>query len=93
MTETKAVKATISGRVQGVFFRAETKKTADSLNINGWVRNLPNGCVEALFEGDGQQIQQMITWCWKGSPGSAVTHVETQACNDTDQFDSFEIRY
>lgn len=93
MTEIKAVKAIVSGRVQGVFFRAETKRAADTLSIKGWVRNLPNGCVEAVFEGDEKRIQKMITWCWQGSPGSSVSQVETQPIMDAGHFNSFEIRF
>ena len=93
MTEKKAVKAVISGRVQGVFYRMETKKAADSLNIKGWVRNLSNGNVEAVFEADDQTINKMIAWCHHGSPGAVVTGVTIEPCPVVENFSSFEIRY
>jgi len=66
----------ISGRVQGVFFRASTRDEAHRLGINGWVRNLPNGDVEALFEGDKTAVAQMLLWCHKGPPYAVVHKVE-----------------
>lgn len=65
----------IEGRVQGVFFRASTRDEARKLSINGWVRNLPNGDVEALFEGDKAAVSRMLAWCYKGSPYAAVHKV------------------
>ncbi|MCS6881035.1 MAG: acylphosphatase [Oscillochloridaceae bacterium] len=61
----------ISGRVQGVGFRAYTRTRARSLGVKGWVRNLPDGRVEAVFEGTRAAVQQMVSWCYSG-PGSAV---------------------
>jgi acylphosphatase len=65
----------IAGRVQGVFFRASTRDEARKLGINGWVRNLPNGDVEGLFEGDKSTVTQMLAWCYKGSPYAVVHKV------------------
>jgi acylphosphatase len=65
----------IEGRVQGVFFRASTRDEATKLGINGWVRNLPNGDVEALFEGDKAAVNRMLAWCYKGSPYAVVQKV------------------
>ena len=93
MTGNKAIKAVISGRVQGVFYRAETKKAADRLGVNGWVRNLPNGCVEAVFQADDQTIDQMLAWCRRGSPGAVVSGIVTESCPVPEDFDSFNIRY
>jgi len=56
----------ISGKVQGVFFRAHTEEIARSLNLKGWVRNLSNGSVEAVFEGKKEDIASMLVWCKKG---------------------------
>ena len=72
----KRIHIYISGQVQGVFFRAYTKEKAEKLGLAGWVKNLPNGRVEAVFEGDSDQIDQMIAWCHQGSPGSKVKKVE-----------------
>ena len=83
----------ISGRVQGVFFRAETQKAAIRLDLRGWVRNLPDGTVEALFEGPRERVDQILEWCWKGSPHSKVTDVKVtyRACEQG--FSNFSVRY
>ena len=65
----------ISGRVQGVWFRSYTQAEAKKLGVKGWVRNLPDGRVEAVFEGEDEAIDKMIAWCHKGSPYSEVTKV------------------
>ena len=92
MTTIKAVNVIISGKVQGVFYRASTHQTATRLNVKGWVRNLPNGCVEAVFEADENVVRKMIDWCRKGPSAAAVTHVEINTCT-VENFDSFNIRY
>jgi len=66
----------ISGRVQGVFFRAHTRDEARARGLKGWVRNLPDGRVAALFEGDKAVIDTMLTWCHKGPPYSHVDEVQ-----------------
>lgn len=83
----------ISGRVQGVFFRAETQRAAVRLGLNGWVRNLPDGTVEALFEGDRDQVDQMLKWCWKGSPHSRVNDVQVTWKAYEGGLDGFSVRY
>jgi acylphosphatase len=65
----------IEGRVQGVFFRASTRDEARKLEISGWVRNLPNGDVEGLFEGDKSTVTRMLAWCYKGPPYAVVHKV------------------
>jgi len=66
----------ISGRVQGVFFRAETRDRARSLGIAGWVRNNPDGTVEAVFEGPRGRVESLVSWCGRGPRGAAVEDVE-----------------
>lgn len=66
----------VHGSVQGVFFRVETRDRARSLGLSGWVRNLPDGAVEAVFEGDEAQIESMVDWCRRGPSGADVRHVE-----------------
>jgi acylphosphatase len=66
----------ISGRVQGVFFRAYTGEAAHRIGVTGWVRNLVDGRVEAVFEGEADKVEKMIDWCWEGSPFSRVEKVE-----------------
>ena len=66
----------IEGRVQGVFFRAFTRDEARARGLTGWVRNLPDGRVEALFEGDQRLLEEMLAWCRQGPRYSYVDHVE-----------------
>jgi len=83
----------ISGKVQGVWFRASTKQKAEQLGIAGWVKNTDNGRVEALIEGDEKQIQDMIKWCHQGPPLSRVKKVEVKNIDSTNGFNGFEIKY
>ena len=87
------VKVIISGRVQGVFYRARTKNTADRLGIKGYVKNLPNGSVEAVFQGEQPTVTQMIEWCHKGPAASKVDHVQAKETKILSNFETFEIRY
>ncbi|MFP3867065.1 MAG: acylphosphatase [Desulfobacteraceae bacterium] len=68
----------IDGMVQGVFFRANTRDQARQYGVNGWVRNLPGGGVEALFEGDKQAVEQVIDWCYQGPPSAWVKEVKVR---------------
>ncbi len=68
----------IEGRVQGVFFRASTRDEARALGLPGWVRNLPDGRVEAVFEGDKRVVENMLAWCHKGPTYSYVSRVEVE---------------
>ena len=83
----------ISGRVQGVWFRASTKQIAKKLGLKGWVRNTPDGCVEAVFEGEEGLINKMIKWCHQGSPLSKVKNVEVKNQEPTNEFSDFSIRF
>jgi acylphosphatase len=66
----------VSGRVQGVFYRAEARDHARTRRLGGWVRNRSDGRVEAVFEGARPQVESMIDWCRKGPPLARVTSVE-----------------
>jgi acylphosphatase len=88
----KRVRVLISGWVQGVFFRAYTRDAALREGLTGWVRNLADGRVEAVFEGDADRVDRMIAWCHQGSPGSRVDHVEVLPQPYQGEFRSFEIR-
>ena len=68
----------IRGRVQGVFFRAETARTARRLGLTGWVKNLPDGTVETLFEGDEAAVKEAVGWCNVGPDAARVDGVETR---------------
>lgn len=83
----------ISGRVQGVFFRSNTRKKALELNLTGWVRNLSDGRVEALIEGEESSLQKIIEWCHTGPDYACVGKVEVYWENPTDEFKTFSIRY
>ena len=83
----------ISGRVQGVCYRAETQKQASSLGLTGWVRNLPDDRVEVLAEGEEQRVRQLITWCRQGPSRSRVDTVEEFTETYSDKFETFSITY
>ena len=74
----KRAHVTISGRVQGVWFRACTKEKACAAGLRGWVRNRRDGRVEAVFEGNSSAVDEMLDWCWTGSPQSVVTDVDVR---------------
>jgi acylphosphatase len=72
--------------VQGVFFRVETRDRARSLGLAGWVRNCPDGTVEAVFEGESERVRSMVDWCRRGPPGASVAAVDVEweeAAGDT----------
>jgi len=75
VSDTRA-RVVIRGRVQGVFFRAETRDRARSLGVRGWVRNVPDGTVEAVFEGERERIESLLTWCRRGPTLADVDDVE-----------------
>ncbi len=83
----------IKGRVQGVFFRGETRRQAYRLGVLGWVRNRWDGRVEAVLEGEERAVQKMITWCYKGSSTAIVEDVEVEWEDYKGEFTSFSIRY
>ena len=74
---TKALRVVISGRVQGVWFRGWTERQARARGLKGWVRNCPDGTVEALFSGAAADVEAMIEECWGGPPAAKVTAIET----------------
>jgi acylphosphatase len=81
------------GRVQGVFYRASTAQAAISLNLYGWVRNLPNGDVEVCVQGEESQVQKLIDWCWQGPELAHVTDVVVESQEIDTSLGSFEVRY
>ncbi len=84
--------AHVSGRVQGVFFRSSTRDKARELGLNGWVRNLPDGRVEAVFEGEESRVREVIDWCHKGPNYASVSDVQVRFDKATGEFNRFEIR-
>jgi len=83
----------ISGWVQGVFFRANTRDKALRYGVKGWVRNLPDGRVEVICEGEREDIQRLIEWCKKGPPGARVEGVEVHWEEYKGEFETFSIKY
>ena len=83
----------VHGLVQGVWFRASTKDEADRLGVTGWVRNLPDGSVEAVFEGEKKKVEEIVGWCHKGPSGAKVSKVEIVWESYTGEFGRFDIRY
>ena len=69
-------RVTVHGRVQGVFFRDTARRMAQSRGLGGWVRNAPEGTVEAVFEGDAEAVDSMVYWCGQGPRGAVVERVE-----------------
>jgi acylphosphatase len=81
----------VSGRVQGVYFRATTRDEAHDAGVDGWVRNLDDGRVEATFEGPKDAVESMVEWCHEGSPAASVERVEVEY-GDPEGEDGFRIR-
>jgi acylphosphatase len=65
----------VTGRVQGVYFRAEAAERATALGVGGWVRNAPDGAVEAVFEGPDERVESLVAWCRRGPAGARVDDV------------------
>ena len=81
------------GLVQGVFFRANTKKCADALGLTGWVRNRPDGNVEAVFEGLEDKVKEAIDWCATKQRRAQVEKKTVEFSDAKDEFSDFQIRY
>ena len=81
----------VSGRVQGVSYRANTREAARDAGVDGWVENLADGRVEAVFEGEESAVEGMVEWCHSGSPAAEVDGVETEY-GDPEGKSGFEIR-
>lgn len=82
----------VEGRVQGVFFRHETRVEARKKSVKGWVRNLPDGRVEAIFEGEKGKVDEMIDFCKRGPSGARVTRVEVVWEESSSDYQDFTIR-
>jgi acylphosphatase len=80
---TKAVEVTVTGLVQGVFFRAEAQREADRLAVAGWVRNEPDGSVAAHFEGEPDAVDAMVDWCRQGPSRARVERVDVRDAEAT----------
>ena len=78
----KQVHVRVSGRVQGVFFRAEARSRAESLGLSGWIRNEPDGSVAAVFAGEPERVDSMVERCRRGPAGARVDEVEVSDAAD-----------
>ena len=83
----------ISGRVQGVFFRIETKYAADRYGVFGWVKNQRDGTVATIFEGSKEKVDLVLEWCNHGPPHARVQYVDVKWEDYQGEFDSFDITY
>ena len=83
----------VSGQVQGVFFRQSTREKAQTSGVTGWVRNLPDGRVEAVFEGEEENVKELIDFCRKGPRGAVITNVDMAFERFTGEFRNFKVTY
>lgn len=83
----------VQGLVQGVYFRANTAEKARSHGVAGWVRNNPNGAVEAVFEGKKDAVNKVIEWCRTGPMGARVDNLEVSWEEYNGEFSGFSVRY
>ncbi len=82
----------ISGTVQGIFYRSAIRSRAKLLFVNGWIKNLPDGRVEALFEGEKDDVEELIEFCRGGHPRAAVLDIDVEWQKPRGNFAGFEIR-
>ncbi len=89
----RAVHLLISGRVQGVFYRYTAQRVALRLNLRGWIKNLPNGQVEAVAVGDPDAVETFVNWCRKGPSGAHVAHLEVEELPvpSSEEYEEFSI--
>ena len=83
----------ITGWVQGVFFRQRTKQEAQSRGVKGWIRNLDDGRVEAVFEGEENAVKEMVDFSKQGPRGAKVTNVEVALEEFSGEFNDFRVTY
>ncbi len=93
MPENVRAHIVVSGRVQGVFFRAATQEKAQKLGLTGWVKNLAGSRVEAVFEGKKAKGEEMVKWAKNGPPGAIVRDLELIWEEYKGEFSQFEIKY
>lgn len=83
----------VSGRVQGVFFRSETRYEAKRRKVAGWVRNTSDGRVEAVFEGEKEDVEKVIDFCRRGPSGARVMKIDVRWEDYIGEFKDFKVRY
>ncbi len=92
MTSPSCRRFVVSGRVQGVFFRAATRNEAQRLGLTGWVRNRDDGTVEVVACGGEQELGKFESWLWQGPPNARVASVTREPAPD-EKLHSFDLRY
>ena len=92
MTNSRA-RLVIHGLVQGVNFRYYTRQKANALGLTGWVRNMSNGNVEVVLEGESDGVRAMITWCHQGPAWAKVTKVDVKNEPFTGEYERFDVSY
>ncbi|MFP4473991.1 MAG: acylphosphatase [Desulfatibacillaceae bacterium] len=93
MSENIRRRVYVTGRVQGVFFRSETRNEARRQGVDGWVKNLADGRVEAVFEGPKDKVEAMVDWCHHGPSMARVENVEAREETYTGEFSGFSVRH
>jgi acylphosphatase len=83
----------IFGRVQGVWFRANTQEAAQRHGLTGWVRNTPDGAVEVHAQGEHEAVDNLLSWCYQGPPGARVDKIDFKQTSVDDSLRGFSIRY
>ncbi len=86
------LKIKVSGVVQGVFFRAETKTKAESLNLKGFAKNESDGSVYMEVEGEGPQLEQFLKWCKEGPDAAHVDTIDVEYADELQHFSDFQIQ-
>jgi acylphosphatase len=89
----KKVRVVVSGRVQGVWFRASTREVALELGVRGYVKNLPDGNVEFVAEGEDAQVEKLLEWARKGPPYARVDEVRVEDLEYRGEFKDFSVRH
>lgn len=92
MNQQERIRVVVSGRVQGVFYRASTQEEATAIGVTGWVRNLDNGDVEFEAQGTPDQLQQLLQWAQRGPARALVTSLSHEACPLQQHEHRFEVR-
>ena len=93
MSNRVRVSIRVSGRVQGVFFRQTTAQEANRIGVKGWVKNLPDGDVQAVIEGEREEVDRLVQWCRYGPPSARVDEVKVTQETYTGEFTNFSVRY
>lgn len=88
----QAIHAWVSGKVQGVYYRASTAKKAKALELTGWVKNLDDGRVELFAQGPENQIEKLLSWCEQGPILARVANIDTERVELDTHLDTFEVR-